>query len=168
MFVLQEHDAVVDGELDRIVNPRFEVTQQESGKLFLRPVSGQHGQVHVLRESRLTPALNRDAADEAELPAVPEAPVPVQRDLSLCFVPCEPSLLFHKPGSWFRREVLHSLLKEAVAAVDHLRRIRRADVGIANLLQQGSRSDPGLNSDGTLVVTEPGEPLGQLSLPGPT
>jgi len=55
-------------------------------------------------------------------------------------------LLFHKPGRRFRRAVLYGLPKNAVAAVDHLTGLCRADVGIADFLQQRGGGNPSLDA----------------------
>ena len=63
-----EQHSVTEGKLAGVASPWGEGADQCIREALLVPEAGQHRQIDILGEPRLAPALNRDAADEAELP----------------------------------------------------------------------------------------------------
>jgi hypothetical protein len=66
----QENNSGSKGEISSIRAPGLEAIQKGSDPLFFRAKTSQDGQVHVLCEARLPPALYRYRADDTKSPAV--------------------------------------------------------------------------------------------------
>lgn len=69
----QEEDTIHPGELFGMIDPRLEVFGQDRNESRLVVETRQEGEIDVNRLARFTPALDREAADEAEPPPLGHA-----------------------------------------------------------------------------------------------